>query len=263
MYSILIAIAVVSIVGLIAAVLLALASHFLSVKEDETYVKVRQALPGVNCGACGYTGCDEYAKAIVNDGAEINLCIPGADSASAEIAKITGKEFEDVVEMIANVRCNGTCEATTKIAQYDGINTCSGASMIYGGPNSCRFGCIGCGDCVGVCPNNAIYLADGIAHVFEQKCIGCGLCAKKCPKGIIEIIPQVAVSVIKCSNKDKGAVARKACKKACIACKKCENSCPTSAITVIDNLAHIDYNKCGYCENCSKVCPTGAIKYIK
>ena len=61
--NVLISLAVVGIIGLIAAVLLALASHFLSVKEDETVKAVRQALPGINCGACGYTGCDEYAKA--------------------------------------------------------------------------------------------------------------------------------------------------------------------------------------------------------
>ena len=85
-YDILIAFSVVAGLGLIAAILLALASHFLHVKEDETYLKVRATLPGVNCGACGYTGCDDYAKAIAEGTAKTNLCIPGADSASAEIA---------------------------------------------------------------------------------------------------------------------------------------------------------------------------------
>ena len=58
--------AVVTLIGLAAAILLALASHFLSVKEDETVISVRNLLPGANCGAFGYAGCDEYAKAVAN-----------------------------------------------------------------------------------------------------------------------------------------------------------------------------------------------------
>ncbi len=185
--NVLISLAVVGIIGLIAAVLLALASHFLSVKEDETVKAVRQALPGINCGACGYTGCDEYAKAVA-DGAAVNLCVPGADAVGAEIAKIVGKEFVDVLEMVASVRCNGDCNSASDKAIYDGIKTCSAQAMIYGGEKSCPFGCLGCGDCAYVCPNEAIYLKDGIAHVNKERCIGCGLCVKKCPKGIIELI---------------------------------------------------------------------------
>jgi len=258
---ILIAFAVVGGVGLIAAVLLALASHFLFVKEDETVTKLRDVLPGVNCGACGYTGCDEYAKALA-DGAKTNLCVPGADAVSQKISDILGVEFVDVIEKAAFVRCNGNTNDTERPNVYDGIPTCKAATMVYGGPNACKYSCLGCGDCAAACPVDAICVVDGIAHVNRKICIGCGLCAERCPKGIIELSPQIAKVAVMCSSCDKGAVARKKCKNACIGCKKCELNCPEKAITVKDNLANIDYTKCTSCGKCAEVCPTGCIKVI-
>ncbi len=262
MISILTAFITVTVIGLIAAVLLALAAHFLSVPEDETVKKVRECLPNVNCGACGYTGCDEYAKAVANDGAKTNLCIPGSDSVAANIAEIMGVEAQDVIEMIAFVGCNGNNEATTKNNNYNGVNTCSAASMIYGGPNTCKYGCVGCGDCAVDCPVSAICLKDGIAHVNPHICIGCGLCVKKCPKDIIKLIPQTAKVAVMCNSNEKGGTARKKCKNACIGCKKCELNCPSDAIKVTDNLAVIDYSKCTNCGKCAEVCPTKCIHVI-
>ena len=256
---ILLAFLVVSAIGLIAGVLLALASHFMAVPDDETVKKVRAALPGVNCGACGYTGCDEYAKAIANEGAKINLCIPGADAVAQEIANIMGTEFQDVVEMMAYVHCNGNCEATSSKVHYDGQMTCRSANLLYGGPGKCRFGCLGCGDCARACPVGAICLKDGIAHVNPEICIGCGLCVSDCPKGIISLIPQVSKIGVMCSSEDKGAVAMKNCKNACIGCKKCESTCPSGAIKVENNLAEIDYSLCTACGKCVEVCPTKCI----
>ena len=259
---VLIAFGAVTAVGIISAVLLALASHFLSVEEDETVKNIREVLPGVNCGACGYTGCDEYAKALASGNVKTNLCIPGADAVASDIANILGVEAEDVIEQVAYVHCNGNCSATTKKAVYDGIDSCLAASMFYAGPDACRFGCTGIGDCARACPNDAICVEDGVARVITSKCTGCGICVKTCPKGIIGLAPQVATTVVFCSSKDKGAVARKACQNACIGCKKCELNCPQSAIKVEDNLATIDYNKCNGCGKCAEVCPTKCIKQV-
>ena len=259
---ILIALGVVGGIALILGVLLALLSRFFAVKEDETVKAIRACLPGVNCGACGYKGCDDYASAVASGTAKPNLCIPGAEAAAKDLGEILGVEIEAPDDVIAFVHCNGNCEATSKKSAYDGISTCKGASMLYAGPDACRFGCIGLGDCAAACPSGAICMKDGIAHVDSSLCVGCGLCKTVCPKNIISMIPQSAKVTVMCNNKEKGVDARKACKNACIACRKCEKTCPHGAVTVENNLAHIDYSKCTSCGACAEVCPTGCIKKV-
>ena len=131
--------------------------------------------------------------------------------------------------------------------------------MIYGGELACIYGCAGCGDCSDVCPAGAICVEMGVARVDPKTCIGCGACVKTCPKHIISMEPVCAEVAVLCSNKDKGAVARKACTNACIGCKKCQMNCEAGAITVKDNLASIDYSKCTSCGKCREVCPTKCI----
>ena len=255
-----VALLVVGAVELVSGVVLAISSRFFNVEEDEIAAKVRECLPGINCGACGYNGCDEYAKAVSSKGAKTNLCIPGADAVAKEVAAVMGQKAEDVIEMAAYVSCNGNCHATNKVAEYNGLTSCAALSKLYGGNNACNYGCLGCGDCANVCPVNAICIKDGIAHVDYRVCVGCGMCIVTCPKNLIRFVPLASPVAIMCSNKEKGAVARKKCKNACIACKKCENTCPSGAIKVIDNLAQIDYGKCIGCLKCAEVCPTGVIK---
>lgn len=69
--NIIIASAVVAIVGLIIAILLSVAEKIFHVEVDEKEIKIRQALAGNNCGACGYAGCDALAKAIAKGEAPI------------------------------------------------------------------------------------------------------------------------------------------------------------------------------------------------
>ena len=259
---ILIAFLVMLAVAVIAGVLLTVFSHFFAVAEDPLKTEIRACLPGINCGACGYKGCDDYAAALAEGGVKPNLCIPGAQAVADQIGSILNIEAEPFKDVVAFVSCNGHCDATFNTAEYDGIKTCAAASMLYGGTNSCRFGCLGYGDCANACPADAICLADGIAHVDTSRCLGCGLCANTCPKKIIKMIPQQTATVVMCSNKQKGADAKKACKNACIGCKKCEKTCPHGAIKVIDNLAVIDYEKCVHCEACVKECPTGCLKSV-
>lgn len=247
-------------VALVAGILITVFSHFFSVPENPLKAEIRECLPGINCGACGYKGCDDYAAALAEGGVAPNLCIPGAQAVADKIGGIIGVESEPFKDVVAFVSCNGNCEATFNTAEYEGVKTCYAASMIYGGTNSCRFGCLGFGDCANACPSNAICIKDGIAHINTARCLGCGLCARTCPKQIINMIPQETATVVMCSNKQKGVDAKKACKNACIGCKKCEKTCPHGAIKVIDNLAVIDYEKCVHCEACVKECPTGCLK---
>ena len=259
---ILISFAVVAAIGLFMGILLALVSQFFGIEESSKLKEIRACLPGVNCGACGYKGCDDYAAALAEGSAKPNLCVPGAEDTANELSKTLGIEIEAPEDIVAFVHCNGNCEATSKKASYQGISTCRAASMLYGGPDSCRFGCLGYGDCAAVCPNNAICIKDGIAHVDTSRCLGCRMCTSVCPKNIISMVPQETRAAVFCSNKDKGADARKACKNACIACKKCEKSCENGAISVKNNLAVIDYGKCTGCGACASVCPTGCLKSV-
>ena len=259
---ILTALAVLVAVGLLFGILLALVIRFFGIEDDATTKKVREALPGINCGACGFKGCNDYAEALAKGLAKPNLCIPGAEAAVAEISAILGVEVEAPEDKVAFVACNGTCDAITKKAEYNGVSTCRAASMFYAGPLSCRYGCLGCGDCASVCVSHAISVVDGVAVVDTSLCVGCGLCVRTCPKKIISMVPQETPTVVMCSNKDKGADARKSCKNACIGCKKCEKVCPEQAIRVVNNCAEIDYSKCTGCGACAQGCPTGCIKNV-
>lgn len=246
-------------IAAVCAVILTLASHFFSVKENETALAIRDCLPGANCGACGYSGCDGYAKALSEGKTEAtNLCVPGGDSCSKRIAEILGVEAADVAEQVAYVACNGRCDMPKKY-EYKGVKSCRIANMSYAGDRFCTFACLGYGDCMEACPENAIVIDRGVARVDPEKCIGCGICTRTCPNGIIHLVPDTIRVVVECSNHDKGAVTRKACTNGCIGCMKCQKNCPEGAITVVDNLATIDYKKCTGCGNCVSVCPVKCI----
>ena len=249
-----------AVMGLVAGILLTVVSKLFEVKTDPRTEEVNEALPQINCGACGYTGCDGYAKALAEGGVKTNLCIPGADAVSQKISDILGVEFEDTVEQVATVRCCGNCENTEKKAIYSGIESCAAAKLIFGGDNTCAFGCLGRGDCAAACPYGAICMDDGIARVDSRKCVGCGLCASRCPQKIIHLMPDVKRQVIACSNKQKGADAVKVCKASCIGCGLCAKACPAGAITVTDSLASINYEICTECGSCAAVCRRGCIR---
>lgn len=257
------ALGVVSSVGLLAGILLAVVSRFFYVEEDETAKRLRDCLPGINCGACGFKGCRDYSKALAQGTATPNLCIPGGTATAEELGRILGVEATAPKDLIAFVACNGTKEATGKKAEYRGVNTCRGAAMLYGGPNTCVYGCIGLGDCANACPSGAICMVDGLAHVEASRCMGCGLCERTCPKQVIHMVPHEGGTVVRCANRDRGAEARKTCANACIGCKKCEKACPRGAITVKDQLARVDYERCDGCGACVSLCPTGALRQLR
>lgn len=258
---ILTALAAVVAVSLVLGALLALVIRFFGKEEDERVRQIRACLPGINCGACGYKGCDDYAVALVEGKAKPNLCIPGAKDTAQAIGDILGIEsVPEPKDVVAFVHCNGVCGAAVKKAVYDGINTCRAASMIYGGSYACNNGCLGFGDCAAVCPSKTICINNGVAFIDTRACIGCGVCIGTCPRKIISMIPRDIATVVHCSSKDKGADAKKACSNACIGCKKCEKACPHDAIKVVDNCAVIDYERCTGCCECISACPTKCLK---
>lgn len=252
-------------IGVIAAVILYAASKKFYVLEDPRIDKVEEALPGANCGGCGFPGCRAFAEATTKaeDLGGLNCPVGGADT-MALVAGILGKAVEEKKKRVAVLRCNGACEHRPKTNVYDGATSCSVASLTYGGDTGCEFGCLGMGECVDACHFNAMYMDEntGLPVVIEDNCVACNACVEACPKHLLELRNQGPKSrriFVSCRNEAKGAIAKKSCDVACIGCGKCFKECKFDAITVDNNLAYIDYNKCVLCRKCVAVCPTHAI----
>ena len=257
---ILIAVIVVTVIGIICAVVLAVASKVMAVEVDERVTQVRECLPGANCGGCGYPGCDGYAAALVEDPTlELTLCAAGGPACAEAIGKILGRSAGAMVPKAAVIHCKGDCEATSAKMDYRGIETCTAAKQLFGGTGKCTFGCLGLGDCAKVCPTDAICIEKGIAHVDTRLCGGCGACARTCPNHVISILPADTAVKVLCSNHEKGGVVGKKCTAGCIGCGLCMKKCPEGAITVKNFLAEIDYSKCTGCGTCAEVCPKKCI----
>ena len=262
MNSIVTAIIVISVMGILASLMLVIAAKVLYVPEDERIGLVAEVLPGANCGACGFAGCSDYAKAVVEGRAPTNLCVPGGAGAAEAVSKVMGVRASATEAKKAVVRCQGFEFNTTKKYEYQGITTCAAAAKMYAGPSACAYGCLGFGDCVAACKFDAIHIVNGVALVDNNKCTGCGACTKACPKSIISLIPDDVNPVVLCQNVDKGAQTRKVCSTGCIGCMKCQKNCPAEAITVTNNLAHVDYSKCTGCGTCVEGCPVHCLSML-
>jgi Na+-translocating ferredoxin:NAD+ oxidoreductase RNF subunit RnfB len=251
---------IVALVGLVIAILLSIAEKLFHVEIDEREVEVRNCLAGNNCGACGYAGCDALAKAIVAGDASVNACPPAGKGGADKIADIMGVESGDFVRKVAYVTCSGTCDKRELKYNYFGDETCSGVKTALGrGKMSCRYGCLGYGDCANVCDHRAIRLVKGKAVVEEELCVACGKCVKACPQSLVELVPYGAQYRVQCKSHDKGKNVKVNCQAGCIGCGICQRNCPNGAITVTDNYAKIDYSKCEACGLCAEKCPSKVI----
>lgn len=254
--------------GLLLSLVLFFVAKKFRVEEDPRIDEVEKVMPGANCGGCGFAGCRAFADAAVKaPNLDSNYCPVGGNDVMKKVAAILGYEIKEKAPMVAVVRCNGTCDNRPRTNVYDGVQSCRVKASLYSGDTGCPFGCLGCGDCVAACQFGAITMnpETGLPEVDETKCTACGACAKACPKGVIELRnkgPRGMRVYVSCINKDKGAVARKACKAACIGCGKCAKVCTHEAITVESNVAYIDFTKCKLCKKCVAECPTGAIHAV-
>lgn len=257
---IIIAAAVVGIVGIIIGVLLGVASEKFKVEVDERELLVRAELPGNNCGGCGYAGCDALAKAIVAGNAAVNQCPVGGAAVGEKIAAIMGVDAGSAEKMVAFVKCKGTCDKANVQYNYFGIEDCAKISVVPGaGDKACSFGCLGAGSCVKACQFDAIHVVDGVAVVDKEKCVACGQCAAACPRHLIELVPYKAEHLVQCNSHDKGADVKKKCDAGCIGCTLCTKQCEFDAIHMDNNVAVIDYSKCTNCGKCAAKCPAKVI----
>ena len=156
---------------------LSYAGQKLAVPVDERIEQVRECLPGAGCGACGYTGCDSYAAAVVNDGAPVNACPVGGAAVAQAIAAIMGVEAGKTTRMVATVLCQGDSEHCKTKFNYEGLTECRALFLTSGGDKACKYSCLGLGSCARVCDFGAITIHDRLVSVDPDKCKGCTVCA--------------------------------------------------------------------------------------
>ena len=256
------AVLVIALIGFVAAITLALADKFLSVKEDPRIGMVTAELPGANCGGCGFAGCGDYARAIVAGTAPNGACPVGGDAATQKIAKILGVEASATEKRVALVKCCGDRTEAIRVGDYNGICDCNVAASTAGGDKGCRYGCLGYGACAAVCPKNAISVVDGLAKIEKRLCVGCGKCVSVCPRRIIELVPASATIHVLCNNPVRGPEVRKVCGVGCMGCRLCEKHSggKEAGHFVFDGfLAKVNYENPPTDEQIAQKCPAKCI----
>lgn len=243
--------------GFVLGTILAIVFKKLAITEDELEQNIKSALPGSNCGACGYPGCAVYAEKIIKENAPLNKCLPGGKEVAEKLSKIMGKEVELQEPKIAVLICRGGKTECRERFIYDGGTDCRQAYVVHGGNKSCVFGCVGLGHCASVCPFGAIKMGENrLPIINEKKCTGCGICVKECPKMTLKLIPRSKLVYLACISTDKGKAVKDVCTVGCFACNICVRACPYQALTMINNLPVMDFSKCVDCGICVHRCPT-------
>ena len=262
-------IVITTLFALILAFILGLALGFFkkifAVKEDPMVSRIREVLPGANCGACGFPGCDGYAAAVAGKTTGINNCSPGGQAVAEKLAALVGGAA-DVKPVVAFIACSGTRDKSLLKGEYIGVKSCRAVKIATGSIKRCVWGCQGFGDCVKVCKFGALRMSEGrIPIVDTNKCTGCKACVYECPQNIIHAIPKdLKGSRTLCSNLNvnKAMVSRN-CKAGCIKCELCVKNCPEQCIKMVNGIPVVDYSKCTSCDVCVKVCPPKVMKLLE
>ncbi|SHN56879.1 RnfABCDGE type electron transport complex subunit B [Desulfovibrio litoralis] len=250
--------------GFALAALLAIASRLLYVKEDPRIQEITEALPGANCGGCGFAGCESYAIAVLNSpDVGANLCVVGGEDTAKQVGLLAGKAVEEGAQNVCFRRCAREEGNVQQRFDYIGASTCASAALIEGGPYRCGWSCLGLGDCVRACPFDAITIKNNMAEINDALCLSCGVCVKTCPRSILQIIPQQARVMSYCATREKLKLVSEVCEVGCINCLSCLKACPGGAIKYENLRIEIDHAKClAYGESCNEACVAACSRKI-
>lgn len=264
MSNIQVSIFVLGLTGFSFSILLAFLSKKLKVKENPRVEKVLDTLPGLNCGACGFSGCKPFAEAVIEKNEIFSGCLPGGSNVNEKIAEILGAAKRPVThKQVVVCRCGAEIGEKKSSSLYQGPQTCK-AVQITGGIIDCAYGCFGLGDCLEVCPTKALTIKNKKIYIDNKKCIGCGKCIKACPRNLFEMVTlkkDTGIYYIACNNKEKAPGVRKTCGKGCIGCGICAKIAD-SPYYLKENLSYIDYTKTNCkdsLEEGKNKCPTKCI----
>jgi len=258
------AILILSGVGLVFAVFIALANRKLWVWADPRIDVVASLLPNANCGACGLPGCRAFAEQAVEGKVQPSQCTVGSDQVHQAIAGFLGVDAGVAVRRVARLQCAGGSDVATSQAEYRGLATCAAATAVAGGGKGCAWGCLGLADCERVCDFDAIAMGDtGLPVVDPAKCTACGDCVEACPKELFTLLPVDAHLFVQCKNLLNGDEALDQCKVACTACGKCVQDAAPGLISVAGGVAVVDYDLLSRADrHAISRCPTGAIVWL-
>lgn len=231
------------VLGLAFGVCLALASRVFAKQEDERIERLLEALPGANCGACGYGGCRAYAEAVAG-GEKVTLCTAGGAEVADAVAAIMGVEVGKRATLRAVVHCQGGTSRCVARCGYDGIEDCRAAHLLSAGHKACVYGCLGFGSCAEACPFGAITMSEELLPVIDpEKCVACGICVKVCPRNLISLLDARYETYLGCSTREAGKAVKSICSVGCIACGLCAKKDPNGAIVLENNLPVLDHEK--------------------
>lgn len=183
--------------GFLLSLVLVFASYYFYVEEDPVLEAIKAVLPGINCGGCGFAGCEGAAKALMAGKAGIHVCITAGPDVAPRLAKILGKTCEFEEPGIVESGCIGSgCLGSDRAARryyYMGLGDCRAEALLYGGSLVCPMGCLGQGTCIRACPFHALEKAEnGMPQVNPDKCRGCGICSDICPKGVLFVVGKIS-----------------------------------------------------------------------
>ena len=246
------------------AIILLIASIKLAVEVDPKIEQIHEALPNLDCGACGFAGCGSYAKAVLVKPDLIGKCAPGGPETSDKIVAILNLQISSAdAPKRPIVHCHSHTAEKTFYGKYEGIPSCTAANALAN-VQACKFGCLGMGDCMDACKFDALEVIEGLATVDYHKCTGCGACSKACPRNIIEMVPfgYENMATVACRSRETGKSTRSTCKVGCIGCGLCVKQ--SDLFQVENNLARLDYEKYKPTEQTKTAmgkCPTKVIIY--
>jgi Na+-translocating ferredoxin:NAD+ oxidoreductase RNF subunit RnfB len=247
--------------GALLALIIGATAKAFAIETDSRIETVAEMLPGVNCGGCGYAGCADFAKAIIEGRTIPSQCPVNTPVNITRIAEYLGITAVEKEKVTAVVRCGGSCAVTVR-SPYNGVGDCRSAVLVAGGAKGCDFGCIGFASCARACPFDAIEMRDGLAVVHPELCTGCGKCVATCPKDLIILAPAAVDVHVYCNSPEKGAVKLKVCKTACIACRKCIKAADSENQMILNGfLVATNYSNPPLSDLVEKAkCPTTALR---
>lgn len=250
--------------GVFLGIIIGATAKAFSVKTDPRIEEVARMLPGANCGTCGFAGCNDFSKALIEGLTEdVSKCPVCSEDARNTISAFLGISAGSAEKKVAVVLCGGDRKLASPAALYNGVNDCRSAVLVAGGAKGCSYGCLGLGTCSRACPFKAIEITeDGMAVVHPDVCVGCGKCVNTCPRTIIKLVPLKVGVHIFCSSPEKGTAKKKVCSVPCIACRKCMKVAGEDKMTVKSFLIQVNYeNPPTNAEELIEkaACPTGCL----